>query len=385
MFRWLFLLVAAGALNAQSVPHLQNPGFEATASHAGQVSGWEVSSSPDAKGVVIQVDDAQVNEGSRSLRIDTKQPSDVKVSQELFLPAGSIWKASVWIKGAAVDSKLDNDQRGALEVETPAGNQGKASSPAGTFSWQREEINFRVPSPGRIRIALLSDYSGKLWFDDVRLEPLTLSQANDVYIKNSKLSQRPIDLKQGGQFIEPLCHMIPSMLAQQVESDSFEEETPCEPAYKRGIDWPNRPWYPDGAVHDATFYLDTSDPYNGKVSEKIELPVARARAGISQDGFYLKQGVGYRLHLHIKGAGHPRVWASLRGAGGLIAGPVLINHVEDTWQTAEVLLRAHRTIANATLTIEFEGPATLNLDRIYLIGEEAVLGLWKPEDRKSVV
>ena len=28
MFRWLFLLVAAGALNAQSVPHLQNPGFE---------------------------------------------------------------------------------------------------------------------------------------------------------------------------------------------------------------------------------------------------------------------------------------------------------------------------------------------------------------------
>ena len=384
MFRWLFLLVALGALNAQSVPHLQNPdlqnsGFEATPGHAGQISGWEVSSSPDAKDVVIHVDAAEVKEGSRSLRIDSKQPSDVNVSQELFLPVGSTWKASVWIKGAAADSKLDDDQRGALEIETPAGNQGKASSPAGTFSWQREEINFRVPSPGRIRIALLSNYSGSLWFDDVRLEPLTLSQATDVYIKNAKLSQRPIDLKQGGQFIEPLCHMIPSMLAQQVEGDSFEEETPCEPAYKRGVDWPNRPWYPDGAVHDAKFSLDTSDPYNGRVSEKIELPVARARAGISQDGFYLKQGVGYRLHLHIKGAGHPRVWASLRGAGGLIAGPVLIGHAEDTWQSGDVLLRANRTIADATLTIEFEGPGTLNLDRIYLIGEDAVLGLWKPD------
>ena len=157
------------------------------------------------KDVVIQVDAAQVKEGSRSLRIDSKQPSDVNVSQELFLPVGSTWKASVWIKGAAADSKLDDDQRGALEIETPAGNQGKASSPAGTFSWQREEINFRVPSPGRIRVALLSNYSGSLWFDDVRLEPLTLSQATDVYIKNSRLSQRQIDLKQGGQFIEPLC------------------------------------------------------------------------------------------------------------------------------------------------------------------------------------
>jgi alpha-N-arabinofuranosidase len=368
-----------GALNAQTIPHLQNPGFEALGGHAGLVTGWEISSDKDSIGVLVQADDDQAKEGSRSLRIDSKQPSDVKVSQELFLPVGSTWKVSVWIKGETTDSKRDNDQRGALEVETPAGNQGKALSPAGSFSWQREEVDFRVPSPGRVRIALLSDYSGSLWFDDVRLEPSALAQNNDIHIKNSRISQRPIDLKQGGQFIEPLCHLIPSMLAQQVESDSFEEETPCEPAYKRGIDWPNRPWYPDGAVHDATFSRDTSDPYNGKVSEKIELPVARAHAGISQDGFYLKQGTGYRLHLHMKGVGRPRVWVSLRGAGGVVAGPVLINRAEDNWQSAEVLLRANRTIDNATLTIEFEGPGTLNLDRIYLIGEDAALGLWKPD------
>lgn len=379
MFRWLLLVMTLGTLNAQSVPHLQNPGFEAPASHSGQVSEWDVSSGADSQDVLIQVDDTHAKEGSRSLQINSKQPSDVKVSQELFLPVGSTWRVSVWIKGAASDSKRDDDQRGVLEIETPAGNQGKASSPAGTFSWQRAEVDFRVPSPGRVRIALISAYSGTLWFDDVHLEPLVVTQAVDVHIKNSKISQRPIDLKQGGQFIEPLCHMIPSMLAQQVEGDSFEEETPCEPAYKRGVDWPNRAWYPDGAVHDATFSVDTSDPYNGKVSEKIELPVARARAGISQDGFYLKQGVGYRLHFHMKDVGHPRVWASLHGAGGVIAGPVLISRAQDSWQSAEVLLRANRTIANATLTIEFEGPGTLNLDRIYLIGEDAVLGLWKPD------
>jgi alpha-N-arabinofuranosidase len=38
-----------------------------------------------------------------------------------------------------------------------------------------------------------------------------------------------------------------------------------------------------------------------------------------------------------------------------------------------------RTTDNATLTIDFEGPGTLWLDRIYLIGSDAVLGLWRPD------
>ncbi len=379
MFPWVILFLALGSRDVQSIPHLQNSDFETAVLHAGEVPGWEVSGGSGANGARVQVDDAQAKEGHRALLIESREASDIHVSQELYLPVGTTWKVSAWIKGEASDPKSVDARSGSLEIETPAGNQGRTSSPAGTFSWQREEVEFRVPSPGRVRIALISDYSGKLWFDDVRLEPVAVAQNVDVHIKNSKISRRPIDLKQGGQFIEPLCHMIPSMLAQQVEGDSFEEETPCEPSYKKGVDWPSRPWYPDGAVHDAKFSLDTADPFNGKQSEKISLPVARARAGISQDGFYLKEGVGYRLHLHMKGTGHPRVWASLRGGGGVVAGPTQIGRAEDEWKGTEILLRANRTIANATLTVEFEGPGTLNLDRIYLIGEDAVLGLWKPD------
>lgn len=379
MFRWLVLFMAVGGLNAQGVPQLQNPGFEVIGAEAGRIPGWQVASDLDANGFLVKLDEAQSKEGRSSLLIESKEPAGVNVSQELFLPVGSTWKVSVWVEGKAVNAHRELSQAGVLEIETSAGNQGTAFAPTGTFSWQREEVVFRVPSPGRIRIALLSDFPGKLWFDDVRLEPEVVPQDVEVDIKNSKISQRPIDLKQGGQFIEPLCHMIPSMLAQQVEGDSFEDETPCEPSYKRGVDWPYRPWYPDGAVHEAKYSIDTADPYNGKKSEKIELPVARARAGISQDGFYLKKGIAYRLRLHMKGSGRPRVWASLTGGGGIIGGPVLIGRAEDNWQAEDVLLRANRTIANATLTIEFEGPGTLNLDRIYLIGADAVLALWKPD------
>jgi alpha-N-arabinofuranosidase len=379
MLRWFLLCLLFGMSNAQVVPQLQNPSFEITGPAAGKISGWQISTESTANSVLVKEDEGQGKEGTRALLIEAKEPAGVNVSQELFLPVGTTWKVSVWVKGEAGSRDREPSQTGALEIETPAGNQGSASTPPGTFSWKQEEVDFRVPSPGRVRVALLSDYPGKLWFDDVRLEPLAVRQDMDVSIRNSKISQRPIDLKQGGQFIEPLCHMIPSMLAQQVEGDSFEDETPCEPSYKRAVDWPQRTWYPEGAVHDATYSVDTTDPYNGKKSEKIELPVARARAGISQDGFYLKRGFGYRLHLHMKGVGQPRVWASLVGSGSMIAGPLLIGRAEDDWRSVEVVLHAKRSIANATLTIEFEGPGTLELDRIYFIGEDAVLGLWKPD------
>jgi alpha-N-arabinofuranosidase len=109
------------------------------------------------------------------------------------------------------------------------------------------------------------------------------------------------------------------------------------------------------------------------------LPAAHARAGISQDGFYLKQGVSYKLRLHLRGEGNVPVWASLHGSGRIIAGPVLLGRADEKWAAAEAELRANRTTDNATLTIDFEGPGTLWLDRVYLIGSDAVLGIWRPD------
>lgn len=367
---------------AIAVPQLHNPSFETSARIAGQVPGWKVSiKNSRGSRVVVRTDATEFKEGSESLLVEARDAADATISQDLFLPVGTLWQVSAWIKTESL-SGPDKTRGGAqIVVETPAGDQGRTPVQLGTSPWQEERVIFRVPSPGRIRIALvgLAQGAGRVWFDGVHLEEVHTLPATDVHIDYTRISKRPIDLKQGGQFIEPLCHLIPSMLAQQVESTSFEEEPPWKPSYKRAIDKPYRPWYPDGAVEDATFSLDTTNPYNGKRSEKIELPVARARAGISQDGFYLEKGLGYRLHLHMRSIGHVRVWASLRGGGGLIAGPVSLGRAVEGWQGAEVVLRANRRIDNATLTIEFEGPGTLWLDRIYLIGENAVLGIWRPD------
>ena len=201
----------------------------------------------------------------------------------------------------------------------------------------------------------------------------------DVRIIAGHTTKRPIDAKQQGQFIELLCNLIPSIIAQEVVSTSFEDASPCHVAYKREVDEPFRPWYPDGAVEVAQYSFDTANPFSGARSQKIVLPVAHARAGISEDGFYVKQGLSYKLHLHLRGEGNVPVWASLHGGGGIIAGPVLLGRAGNDWAAAEAELRPNRTTDNATLSIEFEGPGSLWLDRIYMIGSDAVLGIWRPD------
>ena len=210
-------------------------------------------------------------------------------------------------------------------------------------------------------------------------EAATKPTREDVRIFAEHITQRPISAMQQGQFIEILCNLIPSIIAQQVWSTSFGEIPPCKFRYKKEIDEPFRPWYPDGAVEVAQYSFDTVNPFNGTRSQKIELAAEHARAGISQDGFYIKQGVPYKLHLHLRGEGNVRVWASLHGGGRMIAAPVLLGRATESWEPAECVLHVTQTIDNATLTIDFEGPGTLWLDRVYMIGSDAVLGLWRPD------
>ena len=62
-----------------------------------------------------------------------------------------------------------------------------------------------------------------------------------------------------------------------------------------------------------------------------------------------------------------------------MATPVSLGHAGELWGEASAQFRATQDTDNATLNIDFEGPGTLWLDRIYLIGEDAVLGIWRPD------
>jgi alpha-L-arabinofuranosidase len=368
---------------AISSPALQNPGFE----EPDPLSGWKIySEEREGKDPVIRVDTREFKEGRQSLVLSPGDPAQLTVGQRIYLPVGSLWRVKGWVKTENLNPKDRTGVTGVIDIQTPAGSLGRTESRKGTSAWQEELVIFRVASPGEINVVLVHTMegrgTGRVWFDGIQLESILADSSagpEDVRISSRKLTQLPIDAKQGGQFIEPLCSLIPSMTAQQVNSTSFEDEPPCNFIYRRETDKAHRPWYPDGAVHLAQFFLDTENPFNGKLSQKIDLPAAHSRAGISQDGFYLKKGLAYRLNLHMRGEPNVQVRAALRGGGGLAAAPVSLGRANQQWTEASAEFRATRDINNATLNIDFEGPGILWLDRIYLIGEDAVLGIWRPD------
>ena len=377
---WIILGLGILGTPALLSGQLHNAGFE----DARNLAVWRQWVYADGKAPVIRVDDREFKEGGHSLLVEAEDPADVALGQIVSLPAGSVWQARCWVKTENLQARSPTDTTAALHIQTPAGATiARGPSTAGTSDWKDTAVAFRVPAGGEVKITLFyvgyGKGTGKVWFDDVRVQPVAPAGRGAIRITPERLGVRPIDAKQGGQFIEPLCNLIPSLLAQQVANTSFEVDPPWNVAFRRDVDKPHRPWYPDGAVHLAQYAFDTNQPFNGERSLRVELPAPRARAGISQDGFYVKEGARYRLRLHLRGIGNVPVRASLHGGGGLVAAPVSLGRAGENWQVAEAVFQATRTLDQATLTIDFEGAGTLWLDRVSLIGEDALLGLWRPD------
>ena len=310
-----------------------------------------------------------------SILIDSHDAGAGGVEQTVYSTPGSLLRLTARIRSEAA---------GLIQIHTSSGIVGQATFGGADGAWNAHEITFRVPSPGEVEIHLdnaaegSAPVSGKVWFADLHIQKLTEPDAGEVRILLNHAGKRPIDAKQQGQFIEYLCRLVPSMLAQQVDNGDFEEEPPYRFSYKQQIDHPHRPWYEDGAVHVADYSYETNDPFSGKRSQKIVIPIPTVHAGIAQDGYYLKARLRYRLRLHAKTEGEIQGRAVLRDSSGVLAEAPL-PRLTNTWKPSEVILTATRSSPAATLALDFEGPGTVWLDRVYLIGEDAVLRLWRSD------
>lgn len=261
------------AADVQS-PAVRNAGFENDLADL----GWETHvdlMQTNGRPPSFSIDRNANKEGTQSLLIEGRNAVRASVSQKIFLPVGSLWRAKAWVKtedlNAGDQSNAGEYFRdppptgGFISIETITGDVGASPGTLGSTPWHEEETMFRVPSPGYIHLTLVGMHNGtgKVWFDGVRLETLPTTSREAIRISASRISKRPVNPMQQGQFIEILCMLIPSMLAQQVFSTSFEEIPPCIFAYKKEVDDPYRPWYPDGAVHVARYSYDTTNPFNG--------------------------------------------------------------------------------------------------------------------------
>jgi alpha-N-arabinofuranosidase len=358
---------------------LRNPGFESVSA----IDGWEiVVYGPHAK---FEADRVVVHEGRQSLRVDSAEPSDVALGQEVTLRPRAWYRFSGWVRTRALDPR-EAPVCGTYQVQRPGGRGTIASGASHPGNHDRTPVVlvFQAPDDGRVRIATFlvgfGKGTGTAWFDGIRLESFEPSRAPAV-ITREFLQAGRIEPGQYGQFIEYLCNLVPGMWADKLWDGGFEGLSPYTLLhYLKETDFREHPWYPCGATNRGRFDRDTSTRIGGSSSYRIaaeeDVPCT---LGIAQDSIALQRGITCTFSIYLKQKG--------------IRGPVRIRlhrdgneyaacefHPVDEWAKYQARLEPRGTDDRATISIEFHGPGTLWLDSARLMPEDAVGG-W----RKDVV
>jgi hypothetical protein len=127
-----FLVLLPGAATQST---LRNPGFESSP----PLEGWEVqarSRQENGRAPSIAVDREDAREGAQSLRIESLDPGDASVSQRVFLPVGTLWRARVWIKTANLVGTKEENAGGRMIIDTPGAEIASTADRSGTTPWQ---------------------------------------------------------------------------------------------------------------------------------------------------------------------------------------------------------------------------------------------------------
>jgi alpha-N-arabinofuranosidase len=353
---------------------LQNPGFEEG------TKGWSIH----VYGAESRVEaDTEIRHGGKqSLRIQSSEPTDTALGQEVQLAGGEWYRFTGWVRTRGLDPHGSRTY-GTFQIQLPGGHGviASAANRRGDTEWTKLPICFQAPADGLARIAVFfvgfGKGTGTAWFDDLSLEKIDVSKAA-IKVTSNRLTESEISPNQYGQFIEYLCDLVPSMWAEKLYDGSFEGLSPYKMAFRRETDFKEKPWYATDAVNRAEHTLDPKNPVSGKVSKRIRVPAGSPCAvGISQDGIAVEKGKSCRFMCYLRQEGvHTPVSVRLHREGRELAACEFKPGTE--WKKYQAALTPSDTATDATLTISFRGPGTLWLDNASLMPEETVGG-WRPD------
>lgn len=366
-------LPAEGA-NREATGLLANPDFEQAPASA----GWELAvygARPQ-----VELDSQIVRVGRHSLRVTAAEDSDTALGQEVALKPNQWYRLSGWIKTRDL-KPVSAATYGSLQVQRPGGRGIIAAGPnhGAETDWTQTAVFFQAPADGRARIGLFftgfGTGTGTAWFDGLKLEEVDVSRA-PVKVQREPLLASEINPFQYGQFVEYLNNLIPAMWSEKLYDGSFEGLSPYNFAFIKETDFKEKPWYPSGATNRAEYILDRETKVSGEVSQRIAVePGPPATAGLSQDGIFVERGAAhvFKCFLRARGLRGP-VRVTLHTEGRVHAQCEFTPTAH--WKKYSARLVPSGRALNATLTVEFRGPATLWLDNASLMPEDTVGG-WR--------
>jgi alpha-N-arabinofuranosidase len=337
--------------------------------------------------------DADVRvEGKHSLRIVSTQPSDTAIAQDLTVIPGAAYHFSGSVRTLDLAPDDASLVHGTFQIQDSSGRPiARAANHSGTTDWTRESLSFRAPADGKLHIACFfvgfGRGTGTVWFDDLRLEPIPDDDDNVLVVTAARLQRLPISPLIYGNFVELLSDLAPSMWAQMLDCTSFEYlRTPQERKLRESRfvhdpmrDPRDRLWRPLGDPAFADVTLDADQPFNGAVSQRIELKAGGSEAGIWQDDLAVTGGEEYRFVGHFRSSRDfaGPVIVEVRDGEAVLASGTITN-LANQWQRKELVLRTAASADHARFILRIASAGTVWVDRVSLMPVKNIDG-WRPD------
>jgi len=337
----------------------------------------------------IAIDTAVLHEGKQSLCVGAQEPSDTALGLELQLKPGAAYCFTGWVRTRELKPEPRSWTYGTYQIQDIPGRVlARLRNHKGTTDWCQEQVCFRAPADGKVRISCFfigyGKGTGTAWFDDLSL--VEAAAPTRIVVTAKRLSRDPISPLIYGNFMELLSDLVPSMWAEKLDVTSFEFlRTPGEQKLRQSrftfdpkLDPQDRPWQPVGERAHAEWAIDEDRPFSGKASQRIRLAEGGSEAGIAQDGIFVERDKSYRFvgHFRQQGLAGP-VYAELRRKGMLLARRP-IEPVGTDWSRRQVELRPTATATDATFVLAITTPGTVWIDRVSLVPADTVDG-WRPD------
>lgn len=292
-------------------------------------------------------------DGSRCVAIESTDGADGSWYVVVPVQPRTEYRLTGWIKTENVES--DGGRGALLDLHDIQGVATDAVT--GTTDWTQVEVTFSSGDRNQLWINCLfggwGDVTGKAWFDDIKLTPLSPAKPplpkdwKPAVTIQTKERGEPISEYVYGQFIEHMGRCIyGGIWAEMLEDRKFYHST----------DHPSSSWEP---LDDTSVEMVKEDSFVGEQTPRIA-----AGKGIRQKGLGLVEGKQYVGYVWLKAAGDGPVTARVSlvwdmGKADAASQTVTIENVASEYAKYPLKFTAGKSTDEAVLSIKVDGGSAL--------------------------
>ena len=311
---------SSGDRPAQSDNLIENPSFEKTVDD--KPAGWETRTY-NGKGEFKYVEGGRT--GKKCVMLSSESGADIVWLTSVPVKPRSKYKLTGWIKTKNVDAGSGKGALFNLHNIQPA----QTRAVTGTKDWTRVELVFDTGDRAAVEINCLFGgwglSTGKAFYDDVRLEPLSTKTTNRAVTIDAGERGEPISKYIYGQFIEHLGRCIyGGIWAEMLEDRKFYFPITANYDPYRGPSGVSKdnpfaivkasPWQIIGPADSVTMVKE--DSFVGEHTPEVKVARGGTPGGIRQKALGLIKGKAYTGHIVLAGSGSPKVQVSLVWGAG---------------------------------------------------------------------